>query len=98
MTTWNRLKRGSSEYDSNLVNQIKRAIPKAFIYPQESLMHNKFIVLLRDEIPYAVITGSYNYTTKANTNRENIVYIEDSEVASSYSREFRSILKESKAI
>ncbi|CAH6418285.1 Hypothetical protein POVN_LOCUS55 [uncultured virus] len=58
------------------------------------LMHNKFIVLLKEageeriQTPYAVITGSYNFTKAADTNAENIVYIPDSVVAAVYLKQF----------
>ena len=100
MTSWNKLKRGSAEYNGDLVKRIRKAIPNCYIYAGDGLMHNKFIVLIRDGNPYAVITGSYNYTTKASSNeqKENIVYIEDATVASLYATEFTSILKRSKRL
>lgn len=52
-----------------------------------SLMHNKFCVI-DGEI---IITGSYNWTNNAKQNNENIIVIEDSDEASFYSHEFRSI-------
>ena len=61
-------------------------------------MHNKFIILFNDGKPYAVITGSYNYTQNARDNIENIVYIEDSAIAEEYSKEFERILKMSKPL
>lgn len=100
MTSWNKLKKGSAEYSGDLVKRIRKAIPNCYVYAGEGLMHNKFIVLLRDERPYAVITGSYNYTTKASSNeqKENIVYIEDATVASLYATEFATLLKRSKRL
>lgn len=50
----------------------------------DGLMHNKFMVI--DEI--TVITGSYNYSKKANSNSENIVVIESSLMGSNYLRIF----------
>lgn len=94
MTDWNKLNPASSEYDPKLVTLIKKAIPRAYVYERNRLMHNKFTVLLRDDTPYAVITGSYNYTTRANDHRENIVYIDDMQVASQYDLEFHAILSE----
>lgn len=47
-------------------------------------LHNKFMVI--DEM--ITITGSYNYSKKANLNLENIVVVECSDFSSSYSRVF----------
>lgn len=55
------------------------------------LMHNKFIVLLRGERPYAVLTGSYNFTAHSRVNLENLVHIESLEVARAYYREAMAI-------
>lgn len=51
------------------------------------LMHNKFCVIDN----YIVITGSYNWTKKANTNDENISIVSDKSIAACYSQEFRRI-------
>lgn len=55
----------------------------------ENLMHNKFCVI--DE--RIIITGSYNWTNKANReNNENIVIIKDDiELAKSYIAEFKKL-------
>ena len=109
MTAWNKLSSTSAEYSGSLVTLIRKSIPDSYIYKglkglkedpknnsaAEHLMHNKFMILSRDNIPYAIITGSYNYTNKAVNNRENIVYVEDPEVAQAYMEEFNAILKES---
>lgn len=47
-------------------------------------LHNKFMVI--DEM--ITITGSYNYSKKANLNLENIVVVECSDFSSNYSRVF----------
>ena len=67
-------------------------------HPTEFLMHDKFIVLFQDQKPYATITGSYNYTQNAKNNFENIVYIEDHEVAEKFANEFEKILSFSKRL
>lgn len=63
--------------------------------PSYQLMHHKFIVLIRNGDPYAVITGSYNYTKAAAYNIENIVYIEIPDIAAQYAAEFVSCIKRS---
>ena len=55
------------------------------------LMHNKFIVLLREQRPYAVLTGSYNFTAHSKVNLENIMLINSPEVARVYYREAMAI-------
>mgnify|MGYP006151491329 CR=1 FL=1 len=50
-------------------------------------LHNKFMVI--DES--ITITGSYNYSKKANINLENIVVIECSKFSSNYSRIFECL-------
>jgi phosphatidylserine/phosphatidylglycerophosphate/cardiolipin synthase-like enzyme len=67
-------------------------------HPTEFLMHDKFIVLFQDQKPYAIITGSYNYTQNAKNNFENIVYIEDHEVAKKFANEFEKILSFSRLL
>jgi len=56
---------------------------------KENLMHNKFCII--DEC--IIITGSYNWTKKANNeNNENIVIIKgDIELAKSYIAEFKKL-------
>lgn len=48
-------------------------------------LHNKFMVI--DEM--ITITGSYNYSKKANLNLENIVVVECPDFSSNYSRIFK---------
>lgn len=50
----------------------------------DRFLHNKFMVI--DGM--ITITGSYNYSKKANSNLENIVVIECSDFSSNYSRVF----------
>jgi hypothetical protein len=88
---------GNPEYKSQWVHTLLRDLPNmVYVYrgvAGRGLMHNKFIVLLRENQPYAVITGSFNYTYSANTNWENIVYIESEEIALSYLEEYNKILR-----
>lgn len=47
--------------------------------------HNKFSII-DEEI---IMTGSYNFTQRANTNQENIIVVSDIRIAKYYSRVFR---------
>lgn len=53
----------------------------------EFFMHSKFCIIDNR----MVITGSYNWTYPAQKNIENIVIIEDSEIADLYLNEFRRV-------
>lgn len=61
------------------------------------LMHHKFLVFyLQHPVtgilePYAVITGSANMTANMTSSIENMIYIEDRQVALRYHREFQFI-------
>lgn len=63
------------------ITYIKDLTKKSYI------MHNKFCVI--DNA--ILITGSFNWTENARSNDENIVIIEDIQLARSYSQEFRRI-------
>jgi cardiolipin hydrolase len=55
---------------------------------QRSLMHNKFAVFDDKRVE----TGSYNWTTSANSyNYENALFISDPEVSARYEREFEHL-------
>jgi len=62
------------------------------------LMHNKFLVLMRDREPYAVLTGSYNYTAHSDLNMENILRVNDASVAQAYYNEAMEIYSVSRAL
>lgn len=69
------------KHQENLLNAgilIKRQNIKKF-------NHNKFSIIDNKKI----ITGSYNYSVKANRNLENIVVFEDKNIASYYHRIFK---------
>jgi len=51
------------------------------------LMHNKFCVIDNK----TVLTGSYNWSKNANTNDENLAFISDKDIATSYNMEFSKI-------
>ena len=55
----------------------------------QNFMHNKFCVIDNN----TVITGSYNWTRNAKTNKENIVVIKNKLTASKYTDESISLLK-----
>jgi hypothetical protein len=59
---------------------------KLYILPTatQRLMHNKFCVIDGTW----VITGSYNWSDKAETNYENVLLLENTEVASQYQQYF----------
>jgi phosphatidylserine/phosphatidylglycerophosphate/cardiolipin synthase-like enzyme len=44
-----------------------------------NFMHNKFTI-----VDHAVITGSFNFSTNAQNNAENVVIIESKELADAY--------------
>ncbi len=55
------------------------------IYTKSVTMHDKFAIIDNS----LVLTGSYNWTTNADErNRENLVFITDSQVATDYEDEF----------
>lgn len=52
--------------------------------PAQTLVHHKFCII-DDEL---MITGSYNWTTKASLNRENIIIIDNKKTIQEYLKEF----------
>jgi len=58
----------------------------------KSLMHHKFLVGLdTNGIPIWVTNGSFNMTENATTNLENLMIMEDAEVAKCYFDEFKRV-------
>ncbi len=58
---------------------------------RRSLMHDKFCVLGNNR----VWTGSFNFTAEAtNANQENVILLENEEIASLYLKEFQRLKKE----
>ena len=58
---------------------------------RRSLMHDKFCVLGNTR----VWTGSFNFTSEAaNANRENVIVLENEEIAARYLEEFESLKNE----
>jgi hypothetical protein len=64
-------------------------------------MHNKFLVFCRhtdgDLAPYAVWTGSANFTRNSRASFENAVLIRDPAIAGAYFKEWMQIVKFSEA-
>lgn len=52
---------------------------------KNTFLHHKFVIIDRKKI----ITGSYNFTNKANKNLENIIVVNSEFISSYYSRIFR---------
>lgn len=58
---------------------------------RRSLMHDKFCVLGNNR----VWTGSFNFTAEAaNANQENVIVLENEEIASRYLKEFERLKRE----
>lgn len=58
----------------------------------KSLMHHKFLVGLNGEgKPIWVTNGSFNFTQNATTNLENLMVMEDEDVAECYFEEFKRV-------
>lgn len=80
------------EYD-RIFCQYLRDITSVHMYPDPyQLVHHKYVVLLKDHKPYAVITGSYNLTYAADANIENMVYLPFPDLARAYTENFRTLL------
>lgn len=55
----------------------------------QSRMHHKFLVFCKNEIePYAVWTGSFNFTGNSTNSFENAVFIHDTKIANAYLQEY----------
>lgn len=71
-----------------------------------SLMHNKYMIFFKQivqggkyvDIPYAVLTGSFNATKNATQNLENSVFIEDDAIAARYLADFSIIFMHSRVL
>ena len=59
----------------------------------DTLMHNKFMIMMKNRKPFAVVTGSYNWTYRANDNLENIVVLYDEQSINKYRNHCRAIFK-----
>ncbi|MBM9548429.1 hypothetical protein JWG40_15485 [Leptospira sp. 201903074] len=70
-----------------MTSKLNKSIPR---------MHNKFIIFCKNDDynfvePYAVWTGSFNFTKNAIFSFENAIYINDKKVADRYFEEFGQI-------
>lgn len=64
-------------------------------------MHHKFLVIGRKLTfftPLKVITGSYNFSSAAAAGLENILIVDNSEVATQYAKEFVTLLLHSEPL
>ena len=58
---------------------------------ERSLMHHKFCVGLRDNVPQFVAVGSYNYTGHSRRNLESVVVLRDTDAAQRFYDEFQRV-------
>jgi phosphatidylserine/phosphatidylglycerophosphate/cardiolipin synthase-like enzyme len=91
-----RLDPSSPDFRKNWVKDIHDLLEEnAYVYygGKDGQCHHKFAILCNYDKdsqlqPYAVITGSYNYTIAAKTNQENVVYVPNIDIAKQYLVEF----------
>ena len=78
-------------------NRWKRQIKVKFLGKgrgrKKSLMHHKFLVGFRKGEPAFVINGSANFTKSSVRHEENIMVIEDSDVAKAFYKQFLELKK-----
>ena len=78
-------------------NKWKRHIKVKFLGSgrgkKKKLMHHKFCVGFRGKKPAWIATGSFNFTKSATRHHENIMFIEDPDVAAAYYEEFLKLKK-----
>ena len=92
LNDYGKIHKGSCDYDIAFVRILVESFTELFIYTSEShMLHSKFIVFVKDEKPFAVLTGSYNYTVQAAKNYENVIFIVDDTIAWQYANEFKKI-------
>lgn len=91
---------GSHMYREQWTQRLLRSFEdRLYIYTSPvRMMHHKFIVLFRNEQPHAVITGSFNLTTSATRNFENIIISTDVALAQAYEAEFVRVRSESRSL
>lgn len=95
IVSWNEsLLEGTSNCNISWLKELETyEVSLRMLNDKEKLLHSKYIILLKEKIPEAVITGSYNFTERAKENIENIVYIKDSSIASNYLENFKELIK-----
>ena len=65
----------------------------------KNLMHHKFVVGLDSKRkPLFVATGSFNITKSAESNLENMIIVDDPDIAQQYFLEFQRVRRMSKSI
>lgn len=80
------------ELNTKQIQYLKDNGVKIFFTDNKILMHNKFIVFTQNiNKNKLVLTGSYNFTYKAQTNYENVIISNDSQTIRQYYDEFNSI-------
>ncbi len=78
---------GSDSRDSEYVKMKLEGIPVR-LDKNRHIMHHKVMIIDGD----TVVTGSYNFTKSANVrNDENVLIIENREIAGEYMEEFRRL-------
>lgn len=88
-----------SQEDESKVKKLKPILCFGYYKEGESFrlpkMHNKFIVFLREldgeYIPYAVWSGSYNFTQQSTYSLENAIFIQDEQISQAYASEAQMI-------
>ncbi len=60
---------------------------------KKCLMHNKFLVGLRKGKPVFCLNGSVNYTKSSVKHMENLMIVEDSDVAEAFYKQFLELKK-----
>ena len=69
------------------------AVKAQFLLSKDKMIHNKIMVLRKGLKIYCVISGSYNWTNKANLNFENITISYDEDINKQYLQEIKRINK-----
>ena len=79
--------KGSGRKTSALIGRLKSGGVEVQTVAPSGRNHNKFAVIDGSR----VLTGSYNWTIKAESNWENLLILDCAELASSYQREWEKI-------
>lgn len=79
--------KGTGKKESRLIEQLEAAGIRVNKVAPDGRNHNKFVVI--DESK--VITGSYNWTLKAEKNWENLLILDCPELAQRYEKEWETI-------
>lgn len=88
-------------YNADWVKIILDACPKARMWPHgQGMLHHKFIVFANYDLnravkPYAVWTGSSNFTYNSQYNQESGLYIVNDELSAMYYNNFQCLWNKS---